>query len=222
MTPEEEKEFEEKLTPEEKEEFGRLGLELLHYIHISAIRNGDLKLSDDWDTVSRYFDKYRDSLTGDQFPFTQDHQPSLLKRARTFKREFQNEESILFYATWFEHWINGIMLPGFYRNQFTQKDFKEFVRGTSLKIKYSYLPKLLGFPPINQRHISTVLETCDLRNAYVHYKFPRTDDSKDNDWYMALFNRIEKTIKYLKQYENKVFFDGHSPMKLGIKAILDK
>jgi hypothetical protein len=222
MTAEEEKEYEDNLTPEEKEEFGKLGLEILHHVHINAIKNGDLKLSDEWDTVSRYFDNYRNNIRDDLYPFSVDYRPSVLKRARLFKREQEYEESILFYATWFEHWINGILMPGFYRNDFTQNDFKEIIRGTSLRIKYNHFPKLLGFPPINKRHISTVIDTCDLRNAYVHYKFPRVDETKDDDWHEALFIRVEKTVRYLNQYEKRVFFEGKSPMKIGIQEMLNK
>lgn len=152
-----------------------------------------------------------------------DYSDNLLTLAQSFRRKADYENSCLYYATWFEHWINGVIMVCISKSGlFTQANAKDLIRGASLAAKFTCLPQLIGLPPIRKTHCDAVLHIAELRNSYVHYKFTLTDieewANESEKWKRSLL-RAAKSVRYLVEYKNRHIFRGlkHKLQFPGIK-----
>ena len=141
-----------------------------------------------------------------------DHTPSLLENARYYRRRKSYEDACLFYATWFEHWINGILARKLANTGLlTRENFQVLIRGTNLRVKYECLPQLCNLPPIPAKHCSTVEIIAQLRNSYVHYKHTPGDinnwSAEDKRWARPLTS-ASQSVHYLLKYEEKNIYHG--------------
>lgn len=139
-----------------------------------------------------------------------DHHESLLTEARNYTKRKKHEKACLFYATWFEHWINNLVST---RGQIylSREEVKILIRDCSLKAKYSCFPTLLSLPRLSNDHIKTVLRITELRNSFVHYKFTPVDldvPEEDDEAWKRDFKRTEQAVKYLQAYERKHIYKG--------------
>jgi hypothetical protein len=129
-----------------------------------------------------------------------DHRTSLLQQAREFARRGEGEFAILFYATWFEHWIKALVNVRGHVFGLTSKEIKLCLRQTGMDAKFVCFPLLLKFPRVAASHITTVRECSDLRNGFVHYKFPISSEEED-ERIKKVITASEKTVRYLCKYE---------------------
>lgn len=137
-----------------------------------------------------------------------DFRHNLLTRARTFKRGRNSHEAILYYATWFEHWINGVLLRGI--GSLREREANQMIRDVSLRGKYSWLLALTHGKRLPERHVKAILQICDLRNEFVHYKFKIADvDSREEEERLrSAHGAAEKAVRYLQEFEERHFFKG--------------
>jgi hypothetical protein len=140
-----------------------------------------------------------------------DHKSGLLKQARAFAKEEAFEESFLFYATWFEHWINGVLTR---RSRKLDEDGRrQMLRETSLKGKFRWLLPILHSAEVPRSHLNTIIRIAEMRNSFVHYKFVMDDveewSKKDSEALIDI-KRAEQTIKFLKRFETKLFLTPDS------------
>lgn len=137
-----------------------------------------------------------------------DFRQDLLTRARSFKRKGNNHEAILYYGTWFEHWINGILLRRL--DKLNERESCQMIRDVSLRGKFTWLLVLIHEKRIPQRHIKAVLQVCDLRNEFVHHKYKMFDvDADDESKKLKEAHRsAEKTVRYFQKFEEQHFFKG--------------
>jgi hypothetical protein len=131
-----------------------------------------------------------------------DHRSSLLQQGREFARRGKAELAIVFYATWFEHWINSLLNRGGHHLGLRPKDIQLCLRYTGLEAKFVCFPLLLKFPRLAASHIATVRECSRLRNAFVHYKFPVTPMDEERKDLQKALRASEKTVRYLCNYED--------------------
>jgi hypothetical protein len=135
-----------------------------------------------------------------------DHKSSLLKQAREFAKQEDFEEAFLFYATWFEHWINGVLTRR--QNKLDENRRRQMLRETSLKGKFTWLLPLIHQAEIPSRYVDAIIRISEIRNSFVHYKFILSDvDKRDEEEarHLADLARAEKAIKFLKRLEAKIF-----------------
>jgi len=138
-----------------------------------------------------------------------DFRQSLLTRARSLKRSRQDHDAILYYATWFEHWINGVLIRRL--RSIDERETCQMIRDVSLRGKFSWLLALVHGKRIPHRHIKAVLQVCELRNEFVHYKYKMVDVDKGDDDKNRLKEAqkmAEKAIRYLQKFEEQHFFNG--------------
>src|SRR5664280_1150204 len=102
-----------------------------------------------------------------------DFRSGLLSQARKFKRRQEHHEAILYYATWFEHWINAILVRNLH--SLNERERCQMVRDVNLRGKYTWLLALVHGKQIPERHINAILRISDLRNEFVHYKYKLAD-----------------------------------------------
>ena len=142
-----------------------------------------------------------------------DHRHSLLEQARYYRRRKSYQDACLYYATWFEHWINGILVrilanPGL----LSREELKELIRGTNLRVKYECLPQLCSLPRIPATHCAVVNKIAELRNSYVHYKHTPEDVdtwAEEKKRWASNLSSVNRTISYLLKYEDKNIYGGH-------------
>lgn len=142
-----------------------------------------------------------------------DHTQMLLSEARTYARQGKSEFACLMYATWVEHWINGMIRYFGTKIWLAEKDLLEITRTSNSSQKLSWVWKLLQAPPINKSHLRVIERLIESRNRFVHYKWiahdPDKEREEDQTPHPALKN-IEKTIKYLSAYERRNIYYGKS------------
>lgn len=148
----------------------------------------------------RYYIKRTTKSAGVQFAYSYSDQ--LLSQARRYADDRNGHLAILFYATWIEHWINGVIYTRGKVMHLVEDELLMLIRDTSLRTKLSVLPRLLGLPGLKPSHISVVLRASELRNAFVHYKqVPKSDLKLDEGKPTTTdFERTEKSVRYLQGY----------------------
>lgn len=142
-----------------------------------------------------------------------DQTSTLLKEARRFAQADNNELACLFYATWFEHWLNDMINTVGKRRKLSDREITQIIRDIQFRAKSTWLFRILNLKPINEAHLKRMQSIIDARNAFVHYKWKHVDidaDSweKDDEALASLISEAEKTVSYLRRLQNKQFFDG--------------
>lgn len=154
-------------------------------------------------------------LDGVELNFITDHRPDLLKHARKAKRCGKYEVASIFYATWFEHQINGTLDILLERKEISKQDIDILIRGCNLECKARVLLPLLGFPKFDSRHLNALKRISEHRNAFVHYKFSQDRDDIDlrSERRKALeadFNKADQGCIYLQKVVTRFFTAGQS------------
>ena len=132
-----------------------------------------------------------------------DYADDLLALAEEFQKKRDPNYSYMFYAIWFEHWINHLIFTQGVRNRLSIKEIKLIIREIRIGMKYEIIPVLLGLPRINEAHVKIISKTSEIRNSFIHYKHVPIDADEMDQNNTALMNDIEsihKTVKYLKRY----------------------
>ena len=65
----------------------------------------------------------------------------------------------------------------------------------------------MDFERLNKEHLKKIIKISELRNSFVHYKWKALDESIESQEEKVLVD-IEKTIKYLKNIENKYLMNN--------------
>jgi len=134
------------------------------------------------------------------------HAQSLGTKANKLYLEKEYDLSILTYATWWEHWINGVIHSKLSAKGVTEKEFKEVIRSLNIRSKCTWFLKLLDLPQLNSEHLKIMDELVERRNQFVHYKYPTRplDEPEDTQQKLeAMFGRIRNAEEYFNNYEHK-------------------
>ena len=138
-----------------------------------------------------------------------DHRDSLLKKAEIFLKTNDLELSIVLYALFFEHAINGIIVRALEKKKIANKTKNEILRNANLKAKLTWVLELLDLPRFNVKHAKYIIKIADERNAFVHYKYNAYNADTDTDEPLQeLLNDVKKSIRYIKYYGTKVLYAG--------------
>ena len=138
-----------------------------------------------------------------------DHRDSLLQKAEMFLKADDLELSIVLYALFFEHAINGVIVRALEKKKIANKTKNEILRNANLKAKLTWILELLDLPKFNVKHAKFIIKIADERNAFVHYKYNAHDAETDTDEPLKeLLKDVKKSIKYIKYYDTKVLYAG--------------
>lgn len=136
----------------------------------------------------------------------------LLPQARRFSRDGQEEIALLFYATWFEHWINGVMHAQGNKLNLDDRALSLLLRTSNLETKFRCFPALLHLPKINEEHLGAILRCGSLRNDFVHYKYLSdkkfSTSDKDDARKREAIAASQRAVRYLEHYERRHIFKG--------------
>jgi hypothetical protein len=108
-----------------------------------------------------------------------DHRATLLREARRQVRRHQNEFALLFYATYFEHWINGMIETAADWRDMAAENTTSLLREAPLRAKLTWVLSLLSVPRLKPGYVKRILAVAEHRNGCVHYKWlPQAGESK--------------------------------------------
>lgn len=179
----------------------------------SAFINGDLNIEDFSDKkllrekILRLIPKEDKNIY-----FTIDHTPTLLEKGEWFAKNEEYNLAYVFYATYFEHFINEILDMWATRNSIKYETSSLLIKKVTLEDKYTWLLEVLKLPTFKQEHWKTIKKLSDKRNSFIHYKYkPEAadrDDSKDKTEWTEDYKDIIKTITYTRRYRSKIVFNG--------------
>lgn len=206
------------MTEEEKtafrHEFARGYLQALFR---TGLRTGDINPSGKSDEdlerelveyTYRHLDELRDH--GD-IHWAIDHTETLLASARRNRRRGDHHLSILLYATWSEHWVNGVISSAGRRKGLGDESIEQAIRDTPFRGKVTWLLQLLGMPPLRSQYLDTLNDLLGLRNGFVHYKWVAHGESvmdQQDQQRGRLLEKIESLVRYLNRYEDRIMFQS--------------
>jgi hypothetical protein len=194
------------------ERFGRRFVEslvqsLLQDGVISTKGKSDQQIHEELDDYFRKLAKSRNI----KFSITTDHTSSLLRQARSFFEAGKMESAAVFYAAWFEHTFNRMIICKCAKLDLSVDQASEIIRQVQLHGKTSWLLQLLGYRKISRRHRNAVLKIAETRNAFLHYKFrpdPGEPLEKEEERARKLLSDVESAVRYIKRYESKALGAG--------------
>ena len=153
-----------------------------------------------------------------QYFWSVDHMGKLLELARRYVRAGEAQIACLMYATWLEHWLNSVVADLARRRRFTDAEITALLRDVPYKAKPTWLLRLLGFPPLNEKHVRCIVEIGEIRNSFVHYKWKLHDvDSdelkKDTERVRGIVEQAESAVRYLRSVEKRYFYGRKKPLR---------
>jgi hypothetical protein len=139
---------------------------------------------------------------------------SLSTKANELYLEKEYDLSIVTYATWWEHWINGVIHSKLSAKDVTEKEFKEVIKSLNIRSKCTWFLKLLDLPQLDSGHLKTMDELVERRNQFVHYKYPSRpiDDPEGTQQKIDnMFGSIKNAEEYFNDYEHKHIHKSFKP-----------
>jgi hypothetical protein len=104
-----------------------------------------------------------------------DHASELLPEARRLLRAGKNELSAVYFATYFEHRLDWLIVQICDSKKINGATVKQVLRDTSMRAKCTWVMTLLGHKPFSKEKLRAIDEIAEVRNAFIHYKWPHRD-----------------------------------------------
>ena len=209
------------LKPAHQKQLFKIGEEIVALMLENAIRSGhiDTKGKSAEQLRELFLQYLKDWDRTKPILFGTDHTKSVLTQARLFVKSQQMEFAILFYATWFEHWLNRIIRDSAAKRDILEREIEQMIRDIPSRAKMSWLLSLLGLQAIQPPHKKRVELLLEKRNSFVHYKWKvqDIDNQQERKEQARALKDIEPTVEYLLRYETR-YVRSHSTRK--IKRIL--
>lgn len=173
----------------------------------------DIEGLSDEEAREKIYDYLMDFISTEQeVNIVVDYKDSLLEEARRFVCDNKTNLALVTYATWWEHWINGVLESMLYRKEIIGKEFKSIITSLNNQAKTSWFLKLIELPPFEKDHLNVMNMLSEKRNGFIHYKYPiDTGESEDLD---IFFKKVECSILYFVEYEHIYVFQSKSNLKI--------
>ena len=149
---------------------------------------------------------------GVEFNFIIDHKDSVLQQARVFAQDSTPDFALVFYAMWFEHWLNGMYAWQSQRVGAPEEDLLRQLRFGSMKKKMTSGWTSTFREELDASWVEVILEIADHRNAFMHYKWPVQDDmgsfSDSKAKKIAALEKAEWAVEKLKTLQHQMMYRG--------------
>jgi hypothetical protein len=191
----------------------KLAEDLAHSIFTTAIEDGRISIEgkSEEELGQEFVKLLSDFLNSPEreILWITDYRTSVLQQARLFHQAKDFKLSCLLYGTWFEHWLNWLIVTAGKRRGLSEDDLTQVIRDTPFRGKLTWMFPLIGLRPLPTNHKNAIFKITDLRNSFVHYKWKgksgEIDKREDKELEDSL-KLIERTVKYLRHYEDKYIF----------------
>jgi hypothetical protein len=71
--------------------------------------------------------------------------------------------SCVFYAVWFEHWLNHMIYMSGLRRRLNDKEIQEILRHAKFESKATWILRLLGVKRIDDTHLRRIQRVAEIR-----------------------------------------------------------
>lgn len=165
--------------------------------------------------VSEVASYLRSALSERQMTFAigTDHAVRLLPEARRFLRLQEYELSALYFATYFEHRMNWLLVQICEAKRIDTATIKQLLREASMRAKCTWVMVLLGYGAIPREKLKSLEDINEIRNAFVHFKWPtETADvhisQRVREQTLAKLKKAESIVRYLRKFEEAHLYNG--------------
>jgi hypothetical protein len=177
----------------------------VRYGRIQTVGRSEVEIEAD---ILNYVEQMPSAEATDAVPFgvIMVYRDVLLRRARSFRDAGDVEDSLLYYATWIEHWLNDAVSTVLRRRGLEEGTIISVLREVNVRGKTSWLLLLLGLPPLGETLTSQILQITEARNTFVHFKFSARDGDENLEERQRLQGQLvsaESLVSALTQYEDE-------------------
>jgi len=201
----------------ESDGFKKLASEVVNSVAQSAIAYGEIDVEGLTDEEARekvisYLMYLKES--GKEIVMRIDHKDTLLEQARSFVANERHELALVIYATWWEHWLNGVLEVKLYKKDITEKEFKQVITSLNNRAKTTWLLKLVDLPEMSDQCLNVMTKLAEKRNSFVHYKYPPSDSLDSKESLREFFTQVEASLAYFIDYESANVYQSKRSLKL--------
>ncbi|MBB4396969.1 hypothetical protein [Bradyrhizobium sp. ERR14] len=187
--------------------FPQAALKLLRDGLISIEGRTDEQIVDD---VLSYL---RSNLKNTTFGLVTDHATSILPEARKFFRQGELELSALYFATYYEHRLNWIIVQICETKRIDPRIIKQLLREASMRAKCTWVMALLELSPFPKEKLKAIDEISEVRNSFIHYKWPiesgdANTSQSSREQILTSLNKAESIVRYLRDFEQRHLYKG--------------
>jgi hypothetical protein len=187
--------------------------ELIPSVIEAGVLAGDIRLEGRTDEEIRNdIDEYLDNITSGpaEHSVRIDYKVRLINEAQRYEASGDVELALMFYATWFEHWLNHMYIEREPMVVLDREQIIRLIRETNLPSKTGHIWQLLFGEELPDDIIQTILKVAEARNAFVHYKWtPHGDeDAGERRELHDLAQRAAAIVTQLDKIEDRLLFGG--------------
>lgn len=138
-----------------------------------------------------------------------DHRWELEKQAALLSDAEEPIAALVLYATWLEHWLNGVLARQARRFGMTDEDRKQMLRDVSMRAKLGWVFRLFQLPALDAEIVKDFFDVTETRNGYVHYKwsFKELGDEKEEKTRLRrIVAKMPSMLSMLRDYEQRTFY----------------
>ena len=160
-----------------------------------------------------------------------DFSDRLLAEARKYIRQKKPELSALYYATYFAHCLNWLIVEICRKKKIDDDATRQLIREVNLRAKYTWVMTLLNNRSLKIGFVNSIIRISEIRNSFIHYKWPeKTFDEKqkllDADFIKKL-QVAEFAVKYLRRFTDHQLYRNQGRrvrriLKASVKSKLAK
>jgi hypothetical protein len=129
------------------------------------------------------------------FKQTVDFKSAILTEADRYYETGRHEFAVVFYITWIEHWVNNMIIGACRRHGYNVEDSEKLFVRANLSNKVGPVWNLLLGDPLAPSIIQAIKETNDMRNGFLHYKWPSI--ALDDDAWDTRHKKASSTARAL-------------------------
>ena len=194
-----------------------LVIEVIRTVIESAVRYGDIQLEGRTDEeIKKDIHEYIRARLAEPNTFASpvqyDYQSDLINEARRYEGMGDFNLALMFYATWFEHWLNGMFVAREPMVALEREEIIRLIRETDLASKTGHIWQLLFGEKLPGDVVQTILKVAEARNAFVHYTWtPYLSEAEERAEKRELHNlaqRAAAAVTQLSAIEDKIAFAG--------------
>ncbi len=158
-------------------------------------------------TPEQLFTAFKHIVEDDRYVFqiVTDYTPDLLREARQRAKAGGGLEALMFYATWVEHTLNGMIASLARRLSLGESIGLDLIRHTRLNEKFVWLHAFLVRRAPARLQITRLQQLAERRNQFIHYKWRAEPERLD---YSPHISSAEKLVGCIQRFHDKHFLYG--------------
>jgi hypothetical protein len=200
---------------EDGDRFDDTARELFEVVFRSYIENGAIEIgtrSAD-EIIGEFREVISDDVAQPDFEWRPifDHRAKLLERAAAEATDGDANIAATLYATWLEHFVNGILALTFLRRGYNESTITPLLRELRLPTKASALWEIAGLHPIGDQNLRLIEQLLAFRNSFVHYKWkvvPEADEKRSRDQLRSTLSQMDAFTELLLRIESEELWSG--------------